>query len=219
MHQGEQLVGLPPLRALAAATAAAAAVRTHKRSISTRWWCWPPARPRPPGCLRCLPTRPWPMNVWPRLWRAFFRCVVIVPAGRGSGRVRARGWRQRGARVNAARSREAGAFEGGAEVQSGQQAARPRGCSTPPAPQLAVGRAAARRRRDGVPRAAPAACGAAAAWGESEGAARPSPTQGNAGPGQRAHLLPTAKKETDNTTVASAGPAAAAAARKRRAIV
>ena len=27
----------------------------HKRSKRMRWWCWPPALPRPPGCFRCLP--------------------------------------------------------------------------------------------------------------------------------------------------------------------
>ena len=36
-------------------------------SMFVRWWCWPPARPRPPGCLRCLPTRPYPAETWPRL--------------------------------------------------------------------------------------------------------------------------------------------------------
>ena len=34
-----------------------------------RWWCWPPALPRPPGCLRCLPIRPWPADTWPRFLR------------------------------------------------------------------------------------------------------------------------------------------------------
>lgn len=43
-----------------------------------RWWCCPPALPRPPGCLRCLPTRPWPAHTWPRFLRFFFRLVVIV---------------------------------------------------------------------------------------------------------------------------------------------
>jgi hypothetical protein len=28
------------------------------RAQTYRWWCIPPARPRPPGCLRCFPTRP-----------------------------------------------------------------------------------------------------------------------------------------------------------------
>src|SRR5271154_6764302 len=32
-----------------------------------RWWCCPPAIPRPPGCFRCFPTRPWPAETWPRL--------------------------------------------------------------------------------------------------------------------------------------------------------
>ena len=30
-----------------------------------RWWCWPPAFPQPPGCLRCLPIRPWPFAKQP----------------------------------------------------------------------------------------------------------------------------------------------------------
>ena len=32
-------------------------------------WCWPPALPRPPGCLRCLPMRPWPADTEPRFLR------------------------------------------------------------------------------------------------------------------------------------------------------
>ena len=31
-----------------------------------RWWCWPPAFPQPPGCLRCFPIRPWPFAKQPR---------------------------------------------------------------------------------------------------------------------------------------------------------
>ena len=38
-------------------------------SIMILWWCWPPAFPRPPGCLRCFPTRPWPAETWPRFLR------------------------------------------------------------------------------------------------------------------------------------------------------
>lgn len=29
----------------------------HYLSIIIRWWCWPPALPRPPGCFLCLPER------------------------------------------------------------------------------------------------------------------------------------------------------------------
>jgi hypothetical protein len=39
-----------------------------------RWWCCPPALPRPPGCLRCLPTRPWPALTCPRFLRLCFSC-------------------------------------------------------------------------------------------------------------------------------------------------
>ncbi len=38
-------------------------------SIMMRWWCWPPALPRPPGCLRCLPMRPCPALTCPRFLR------------------------------------------------------------------------------------------------------------------------------------------------------
>ena len=31
-------------------------------SIMILWWCWPPALPRPEGCLRCLPMRPCPAD-------------------------------------------------------------------------------------------------------------------------------------------------------------
>lgn len=36
-----------------------------------RWWCWPPALPRPPGCFLCFPTRPWPAETCPRFLRFF----------------------------------------------------------------------------------------------------------------------------------------------------
>ena len=42
------------------------------------WWCWPPAIPRPPGCFRCLPMRPWPALTWPR-----FFLFLLRPAHRG----------------------------------------------------------------------------------------------------------------------------------------
>ncbi|CAN1838690.1 hypothetical protein LINPERHAP1_LOCUS35525 [Linum perenne] len=42
------------------------------------WWCIPPALPRPPGCLRCLPTRPCPALTWPLFLRFFLNRVVIV---------------------------------------------------------------------------------------------------------------------------------------------
>lgn len=40
----------------------------------------PPAFPRPPGCLRCLPMRPWPWLTWPRSFRVFLSldaCPII----------------------------------------------------------------------------------------------------------------------------------------------
>lgn len=40
-----------------------------------RWWCIPPALPRPPGCLRCLPIRPWPWLTWPRSFLVFFLLI------------------------------------------------------------------------------------------------------------------------------------------------
>ncbi len=40
-----------------------------------RWWCWPPALPRPAGCFRCLPIRPWPMHSCPRFLRVLWRAV------------------------------------------------------------------------------------------------------------------------------------------------
>ena len=47
-------------------------------SIPThRWWCAPPARPRPPGCLRCFPTRPCPADTCPRCFRVFENRVGI----------------------------------------------------------------------------------------------------------------------------------------------
>jgi hypothetical protein len=39
-----------------------------------RWWCWPPALPRPPGCLRCFPMRPWPADTCPRFLRFLCSC-------------------------------------------------------------------------------------------------------------------------------------------------
>lgn len=38
-----------------------------------RWWCMPPALPRPPGCFLCLPIRPWPALTWPLFFLFFFR--------------------------------------------------------------------------------------------------------------------------------------------------
>ena len=52
-----------------------------------RWWCWPPAFPRPPGCLRCLPTRPFPALTCPRSFRFFFRCVTIARSTRRTSRL------------------------------------------------------------------------------------------------------------------------------------
>lgn len=50
-----------------------------------RWWCWPPALPRPPGCLRCLPIRPWPADTWPRFLRWALNPAEITSGGGGSG--------------------------------------------------------------------------------------------------------------------------------------
>lgn len=49
-----------------------------------RWWCWPPALPRPPGCLRCLPMRPWPADTWPRFLRLALKpaCATYKQARR-----------------------------------------------------------------------------------------------------------------------------------------
>lgn len=45
---------------------------------SYRWWCNPPARPLPPGCFRCLPTRPCPADTWPRCLRVFEKRVGMA---------------------------------------------------------------------------------------------------------------------------------------------
>lgn len=37
----------------------------------------PPAIPRPPGCFRCFPMRPWPLLTWPRCLRTFLSLVGI----------------------------------------------------------------------------------------------------------------------------------------------
>ena len=74
------------------------AIRAHLSKL-IRWWCWPPAFPQPPGCLRCFPIRPWPVNqtnrkgfvepsplenirplfLWPCILRLFLRWATILP--------------------------------------------------------------------------------------------------------------------------------------------
>jgi len=52
-----------------------------------RWWCWPPALPRPLGCFLCFPTRPYPLNDEPRCLRVLRNRVgkhKKHPSGRGN---------------------------------------------------------------------------------------------------------------------------------------
>ena len=59
-------------------------------SIMIRWWCCPPALPRPPGCLRCFPMRPFPCDTEPRTVRVFLR-ICLTTACEKSARRRRRG--------------------------------------------------------------------------------------------------------------------------------
>jgi hypothetical protein len=86
-----------------------------------RWWCCPPALPRPPGCLRCLPTRPWPALTCPRFLRLCFSC----------------GRQRRGARQRA----QQGIFYGMRDKPSAQTPQQPRG------PRTRVAIAAERTRK------------------------------------------------------------------------
>ena len=52
-----------------------------------RWWCIPPALPRPPGCFLCLPMRPWPALTCPLFFRFFLKRVVISRGAGGGGGV------------------------------------------------------------------------------------------------------------------------------------
>ncbi|CAH0374030.1 unnamed protein product [Pelagomonas calceolata] len=52
-------------------------------------WCWPPALPRPPGCLRCLPMRPWPADTEPRFLRFLLNRVSGCVGGGGVSYARA----------------------------------------------------------------------------------------------------------------------------------
>lgn len=47
----------------------------------------PPALPRPPGCFRCLPMRPWPWLTWPRSFRVFLSLDGMLAAQRKKGGV------------------------------------------------------------------------------------------------------------------------------------
>ena len=42
-----------------------------------RWWCWPPAKPLPPGCFLCLPIRPWPAETCPRLYYCVSDIIML----------------------------------------------------------------------------------------------------------------------------------------------
>jgi len=52
-----------------------------------RWWCIPPALPRPPGCFLCLPMRPCPALTCPLFFRFFLKRVVISRGAGGGGGV------------------------------------------------------------------------------------------------------------------------------------
>jgi len=49
-------------------------------SHKIRWWCCPPALPRPAGCFLCFPIRPWPICTCPRFFRPL--CLAVGCAHR-----------------------------------------------------------------------------------------------------------------------------------------
>lgn len=57
-----------------------------------RWWCMPPAFPRPPGCFLCFPILPCPALTCPRFFRCFLNRVVISLFSRVSAAKRRWSW-------------------------------------------------------------------------------------------------------------------------------
>ena len=60
-------------------------------SHKIRWWCCPPALPRPAGCFLCFPIRPWPICTCPRFFRPL--CLAVGCAHRRARVSRLGRWR------------------------------------------------------------------------------------------------------------------------------